>query len=1244
MLDKTEELKDKVEESENKFIEVIGDEISKWNNENSSKIPLIIRREYLRVFSLLKNGQIYGAFFQLKDVFEIILKCNVVVVASEIINKENYTDEEGNLIFKLFEKDLSIGDWESICRTFNGKSKYNSINILSKEINKIYSSNQISKWRNDWIGHGALAISSNEEFIKQIKEKMKILHTFFIKNIEEYKCFDIVCINNECFFEIDNTRIPLKFLIKEIDNNIHIFDAYKNNKNKVAYLDYYNGNKIEIEEKEVIKFVTKLRNESSIRVFKESSITDILMVEEENIIKEINTSKDFIRPEFIKDRIDNFIKDNDSGIMLIKMKRGMGKSTLSMALDNNGMNKLKIDNCCTRTYYINDSYASKLNNFTSTINDMFRVNKEGKILFRGNIPMISSESDNNSQELVKLLSFYREKYYNMYGTEKLLFVIDGIDEINKYDRKTIFDFIPKMNELENGIFIICTCRTDEELIESDFILREVKKINYNSNIFIENKDLNYIELLKTYIKKMNKKYSEEDILNIIDISEYNFNNVRRICNILKEGNIDLSKISAKTISSIDVVNIENKFGEKYYKNIINIISTIIALQEPLSLNEINNLCFSENNDMRLLFYIYSIKDLFKVDRNIYGNRIYIRDVELLKYLEQIYIKQINNKLQEFLQVIYNNIDKKNYEIDSGILCICKNISKIIAKINNEINISNYYEVIKYLNEIINKVNVDIVSNVRDRICIYDEVLFFLEKESNTILKQLTKADILSKQGELYELYGLTNESMEKYKLSLDIFKEYKSGLGFNKIYYDNLIKYELLLYKIERYEEAIQILNDIIYTFKNENDLQKLEVIVTAYCNRSLIYQQIGKIQDAKNDLDKAIELIENNGEIETLKYQISLCYLNRSTLYLVYEEYDNAIVDIKKSLEYSKDAEVKIRVNRARALMNYSNIKIKMGESSESVIDIIDEAINIIEEIDRDDSLFDIDVLVKLYNNKAILLLNDRKHDSYELLSKTIALCETLRKQNRYYYEDELIRAYYLRSEIEENQEKVNKDYKNIIEVFNFNSYTSIQWAFCTLHNLFNNIEEKDEKNKLIDIYYIWISNIKSKNCSVDVELTDIIKNIVICGYSWYKEDSNYNKSIELIKSFLDIHEEVGMDTLEDKAYFMKEIGYCNAMQGNISKALEWYQGSLVIYEKINKTDIIENLDELIILYYNLSMLDIKLENYQNAYNYLIKCCEEINNHISSGKSLNEDLIKNALQRLIWLSYNKDKFGICII
>ncbi|MGL5479035.1 MAG: tetratricopeptide repeat protein [Clostridium sp.] len=1241
MLDKTEELKGKVEEIENKYIEIIGDKISKWNNENSSKIPLIIRREYLRVFSLLKNGQIYGAFFQLKDVFEIILKCNVVVVASEIINKESYTDEEGNLIFKLFEKDLSIGDWESICRTFNGKSKYNSINILSKEINKIYSSNQISKWRNDWIGHGALAISSNEEFIKQIKDKIKILHTFFIKSIEEYKCFDIVCIDNECFFEKDNTRDPLKFLIKGINNNIYIFDAYKSNKNKVAYLDYYNGNKIEVEEKEVLKCITKLRNDNNARVFKESRITDILMVEEENIIKEINTSKDFIRPEFIKDRIDNFIKDNNSGIMLIKMKRGMGKSTLSMALDNNVMNKLKIDNCCTRAYYINDSYASKLSNFTSTINDMFRVDKEGKILFRGNIPMISSEADENSQELVKLLSFYREKYYNMYGTEKLLFIIDGIDEINKYDRKTIFDFIPKMDELEKGIFIICTCRTDEELIESDFILREVKKINYNSNIFVENKDLNYIELLKRYIKKMNKKYSEEEILNIIDISEYNFNNVRRICNILKDSNIDLSKISTESLASIDVVNIENKFGEKYYRNIINIISTIIALEEPLSLSEINNLCFSENNDMRLLFYIYSIKDLLKVDRNVYGNRIYIRDVELLQYLEQIYIKQVNNKLQDLLKVIYNNIDKKNYQINSGILSICKNISKIIARINDEINSFNYYEVIKYLNEIINRININIVSNVRDRIGIYDEVLFFLEKESNIILKQLTKADILSKQGELYELYGLTNESMEKYKLSFDIFKNYQSSLSFKAVYYEDLIKYGLLLHKVGKYEDAMKILKDIISTVEYKESFENLEVIVTAYCNRSLIYQGLDEIEDAKNDLDEAIGLIEKSGDIEKLKYQISLCYLNRSTIYLTYKDFNNALCDIKKSLKYSEGEEVKIRVNRARALMNQSNIKIKMGESLEKVNSVIDEAINIIEEIDRDDSLFDIDVLIKLYNNKAVLLLKNEKFQAYELLSNTIALAESLRTQNRYYYEDELIRAYYLRSEIEENNEKVNEDYKKIIEVFNFNSYTSIKWVLCAWHNLFNAIEEKDEKNKLVDVYYIWMSNIRDKNWNLDEELTEITKNTVMCVYNWYKEADNYNKSIEIIKSFLDIYEEGKCNYLEDKAYFIKELGYCNVKLGKISEALELYQQSLEIYARIKENGKVEKIGELVMLYFNISMIDINLKNYQDAYNHLFECCEVISTCSFCEKDIDKDLARTAVQYLMILSSKSEEFGI---
>lgn len=1213
--------------------------ICEWNDQNSSKIPYIIRREYLRIFSLLEEGQIYGAFFQLKDVFEIILKCNVLIVAGEIINKISYTDEEGNLIFRLFEKDLCIGDWETICSVFKGKSNYNSINKLSKEISKIYSSKYISKWRNDWIGHGALAISSNEKFIKEIEDKINILYTFFVKNIDEYQKFDIVCSNNECFFLIDDTNMSLRFLIKDINNNIHLFDSYKSNKNTIAYLDYYNGNKIEIEEKEVQEFVNKLRNEGSIRKFKESSIDDILIVEEENVVKEINTSRDFIRPDFIKDKIDDFVKENDSGLLLIKMKRGMGKSTLSMALDNNGTNKLKIDNCCTRTYYINDSYGSKLNNFTSTINDMFRVDKEGKILFRGSIPMISAESDSSSKELVELLNFYKEKYYSMYGTEKLLFVIDGIDEINKYDRKTIFDFIPKLNELVNGIYILCTCRTDDELLDSDFVLREVKNIDCTSNIIIDNNNSDYIDLLEQYIKKINKTYSKEEISNIIDISKYNFNNVRRICNLLKEKYIDLRNISVQTLSNIDVKNIEKNFGDKYYKNVINILATIIALEEPLSLKEIDSLCFNESNDMKLLFYIYSIKDLLKVDRSIYGNRLYIRDAELLEYLKSIYSNEINKKLKEFVQDVFNNIDKKDYKITCGILCICKNLSKI----NNEIDIINNIDVINYLNKVINKININIVSNIRDRICIYNQLLFYLDKESDTVFKQLTKADILSKQGELYELYGLTNESMEKYQLSFDIFKKYQSSLSFKAIYYEDLIKYGLLLHKVGKYEDAMQILKDIISTVRYKDSFENLEVIVIAYCNRSLIYQGLGEIEDAKNDLDKAIELIEKSGEVEKLKYDISLCYLNRSTIYLIYKDYNNALCDIEKSLKYSEGEEVKIRVNRARALMNQSNIKIKMGESPEKVINVIDEAINIIEEIDRDDSLFDIDVLIKLYNNKAVILLKDEKHQAYELFSKTIALAEALRKQNRYYYEDELIRAYYLRAEIEENQEKVNKDYKKIIEIFNFNSYDSIHWIFYAWYNLFNNIEERDEKINLIDIYYIWINNIICRNWSIDKELSGIIKNIVMCVSDWYRGDGNYIKSKEIIESLLDVYEKVASCSLETKAYLMKETGYCNAKKGNIDKALELYKGSLDIYEKIKDTDIIEDLEELIILYFNISMIEIKLENYQNAYNYLFKCCENIQDSLSSGKSLNEDLTKNALQCLLWLSKNREKFGINI-
>ncbi|WP_434798273.1 tetratricopeptide repeat protein [Terrisporobacter vanillatitrophus] len=1234
------ELEDKIDYQ---WIETLCNKYSKWNNENSKKIPLIIRQEYLRVFSLLKEGQIYGAFFELKDVFEIILKINVVIVASEIINKSNYTEEEGDLLFHLFEKDLCIGDWESICRFFHEKSNYKSINTLSKEISKVYARNYISKWRNDWIGHGALAIFSNQEFINQIDDKISILYRFFVNMIEEYGSFDIVCKNNQCFFETDDNEIPLKFLIKDINNNMHIFDAYKSNKNKVSYLDYYNGNKFEVEEKEVQQLVSKLKKDSSIRMFKESNTDDILMIEEDNIIKEINTSKDFIKPDFIKDEIDEFIAENDSGVILIRMKRGMGKTTLSMALDNNSINKLKIDNCSTRAYYINDSYGSRINNFTSTINDLFRVDKDGKILFRGDIPMISSNSSDDSQELARLLNFYREKYYNMYGTEKLLLVLDGIDEINKYDKKTIFDFIPKAKELEKGVFILCTCRMDDELTDSNFLVKEIEKIDYNSKIIIDNTNCNYTNLLEKFIKKVNKRYSDVDIVSILNMSGYNFSNVRRICHLLNNYEIDLKSVNLEELSKYDVANVKNRFGEKYYKSVIDILTTLISLGEPLSLREINNLCFNESNDMGLLFYIYSIKDLLRVDRNNNGNRVYIRDVELLEYLKSIYPDQISQKLEDLLHKIYSDINEKSNDIDCGKVCICKNISNIITKLNKEIESSRNFEIIKYLNYIISKININLVSSIRDIIAIYNQVLFFLDRENNTTLKEVTRADILSKQGELYELYGLINESREKYKLSLDIFKKYETGLIFNKIYYENLIKYELLLYKIGEYEEAIHILDDIISSLNYENNLDKLEIVITAYCNRSLVYQQIEKIQSAKEDLDRAIMLIEASYEIEKFKYEISLCYLNRGTIYLAYEEYDNALLDIRKSIEYSNDDQVRVKVNRARALMNYSNVKIKMGETVQDVVEIIDEAIKIVEEIDRDDSLFDVDVLVKLYNNKAVLILKDKKQEAYELLSKTITLAEALRKQNRYYYEDELVRAYFLKAEIEERKEFINENYKRIIESFDFNSHNSIECVFCAWNNLFVDIEEEDVKFELVDIAYNWLSKIIETQWKIDEEEIEMITTIVSRIYIFYKENGNYDGAIDLIKMLLEIYKKFNGYKSENKAYYLKELGYCNVKLNRALIGLELYHESLEIYEKIQSEDILGDLEELIILYFNKSMVDISLKNYQNAYNQLTKCSTNIQYCFKHGISVNEELVKKTLQLLIFLTSKSSEFGIDI-
>lgn len=192
------------------------------------------------------------------------------------------------------------------------------------------------------------------------------------------------------------------------------------------------------------------------------------------------------------------------------------------------------------------------------------------------------------------------------------------------------------------------------------------------------------------------------------------------------------------------------------------------------------------------------------------------------------------------------------------------------------------------------------------------------------------------QAELLELYGMLGDSVEKYKKCVsDILDKGE----IKAVYFvDALIKYSILLDKMRHYQDAIDILNIVIDT---ENDINSYTLGI-ALANRSQMYYKIGDYEKGNSDLEKAICLLEREDKSDDAVYQLSLCYVNKSTLECQRtNRLAIAEADINRAIELTENGQnYEIRVNRARALLNYSYILEKKEAPQKDILNNIDAAI----------------------------------------------------------------------------------------------------------------------------------------------------------------------------------------------------------------------------------------------------------------------------------------------------------------
>ncbi|UMZ72527.1 hypothetical protein [Natranaerofaba carboxydovora] len=692
-------------------------EILDKNKEND--FPPILAHEYQRLYSLFNEKNVFGLMLQVKDVFELLLKMPVLLAGNITYHKVDKSIDEKKFLYKFF-KPLSLNNWleELASEILKHEKLPDLLRNPLEDIKQKYEDNKIVEWRNETIGHGALKFENDSELAKDINEKLKIISEHIKSYSKNYKLLKIYLKNtpivgpksvlelnnsswNELYFVVDDEFEPaFPFVISEKES-IYFYDSFKNS--KAYFLNYLNGDKIEntaevnitLKEshanlkKEIGKYKeveNKIIDDKSAVIQKTGTFK---LSTEDKYLKKLDVD-DYLTPDHILNWLKKQIKDNSKGILLLQMAGGLGKTTFARALDPIGLNKENLieHKCSIRTYYINEIYSYDIENFMAKLYDVMRakpdlknpdieINKlyfpnlkiDPKIEFAKFLESCLKEHDNHFR-----------KFNKNRPVEKLLLIIDGIDEIPK-TKQTILDIIPENDSLPEGVYILLTSRLDNELKEKNktFNLKKLQRLRNTKTItnelHIKHYDDNNIKLLKKYINEsILDKENDKISTYLVDKADKRFlylKALKEILDISKEG-VDLENLNDLEDLFVEYLEkLKEIYGDKYFQYLLNILIVVATAPEPLTISEIlyliNEPHEEETINFKLLGCLSDIKMFLKEDRTARGSCISISHHEWRTAIENNYHKKIDELIQSYYNKALNcNLEEelKNRENES----------------------------------------------------------------------------------------------------------------------------------------------------------------------------------------------------------------------------------------------------------------------------------------------------------------------------------------------------------------------------------------------------------------------------------------------------------------------------------------------------------------------------------------------------------------------------------------------------
>ena len=671
-----------------------------WDEDIIENSPCVVAYEWYSLREMLHKGEISGLEIKVKDVFEVILKFSVLIILTDdfqtkntILNKYKkkrknaHSKRVSNLLYTDVLVDLicslpSLGDWqdsaEKILKIKAGCS--NPDILLLKNILKIYKNNKIVHWRNEKIGHGAFNETESREFISDLKDKINLLHSFFLQNKEYYK-------NIQIYVKKDNKKIPLRGykyarnlgysgqglyiikgseestlmpLIQNIDGGIYFFDSYLSKKKKTNYLNYIAGKKTSINDVKINELYKKLNKVVN-------AISGDISAEDKIFIKEKADSIDrVLRPDylikfpFVTEAIKKFISHHNKGVFLLQMESGMGKTTFVKMMDFCAYHAVKTkNNEMWRAFYINPVYSYSPLSFIHGITDALCYIKKDNTL-TGEIPIVDINSPKAKEQFADLINQIFKRQQKNADIDKLFICIDGIDEIPITKKKTILDLIPPKDKLEQGVYFIVTCRTDAQL--SEFNKSLLEKIHVDQKLVVDSSDTEYHQMM---VREVKTRLNVEDTISnkLVAVAQNRIMYLNLAIKYYLLNQDILNDTPIKFIGNYLLEILHQLYGDMYFNEIFKLACTLSYMQIPLDIKTLSLLIGEDTIKFKTISYLGELRPILNITRNPTNTLISITRQEYIDELKKY--TEINNILEHRWLDELRSIDddKKNRTSD-----------------------------------------------------------------------------------------------------------------------------------------------------------------------------------------------------------------------------------------------------------------------------------------------------------------------------------------------------------------------------------------------------------------------------------------------------------------------------------------------------------------------------------------------------------------------------------------------------